>query len=79
MTNVSKAGNTKSFSKTQFMVYHGVNKNYIVLFSQDFKNKVQSFNLYIIDSYIKRTLGRWIPRIEQLLTCFIDRIISSFL
>ena len=41
-----------------------VNKKYIVLFSPDFKYKIDSFNLYIIDNYVKRTIGRYIPRIE---------------
>ena len=56
----------------------------MVLFPPDFKYKIDSFNLYIIDNYVKRTIGRCIPRIEQLfalkpLIRFIDRIISSFL
>ena len=29
-----------------------------------FKYKPDSFNLYIIDNYVKRTTGRCIPRIE---------------
>ena len=58
-----------------------MNKKYMVLFSPDFEYKVDSFNLYIVDNYIKRTIGRCIPRIESLkrLIRFIDRIISSFL
>ena len=58
-----------------------MNKKYVVLFSLDFKYKVDSFNLYIIDNYVKRTIGRRIPRIEtpKPLIRFIDRIISSFL
>ena len=36
----------------------------MALFSSDFKYKVDSFNLYIIDNYVKRTIGRCIPRIE---------------
>ena len=34
-----------------------MNKKYMVLFSPDFKYKVDSFNLYIIDNYVKRTIG----------------------
>ena len=41
-----------------------VNTKYMVLFSPDFKYKVGSFNLYIIDNYVKRTIGSYIPRIE---------------
>ena len=60
-----------------------VNKKYFVLFSPDFEYKVDSFNLYIIDNYVKKTIGRCILRIEQLLVPkplirSIDRIISSF-
>ena len=33
----------------------------MVLLSPDFKCKVDSFNLYIIDNYVKRTIGRRIP------------------
>ena len=29
----------------------------MVLFSPDFEYKVDSFNLYIIDNYVKRTIG----------------------
>ena len=36
----------------------------MVLVSPDFEYEVNSFNLYIIDSYVKRTIGRCIPRIE---------------
>ena len=42
MINVSKTGNTKSFSKTQFMVT--ILSEYMVLFSPDFKYKVDPFN-----------------------------------
>ena len=41
-----------------------MNKKYVVLFSLDVKYKVDSFNLYIIDNYVKRTIGRCIPQIE---------------
>ena len=41
-----------------------MNKKYVVLFSSDFKYKVDSFNLYIIDNYVKRAIERCIPRIE---------------
>ena len=41
-----------------------LNKKYMVLFSLDFEYKVDSFNVYIIDNYVKRTIGRCIPRIE---------------
>ena len=56
----------------------------MVLFFPDFEYKVDSFNLYIIDNYVKRTIGRCIPRIEYFLAPkplvrFIDRIIPSFL
>ena len=37
-----------------------MNKKYIVLFSPDFEHKVDSFNLYIIDNYVKRTIGRFV-------------------
>ena len=43
-----------------------MNKKYIMLFSPDFKYKVDSFNLYIIDSYVKRTIGRCILRVENI-------------
>ena len=36
----------------------------MALFSPDFKYKVDSLNLYIIDNYVKRTIGRCIPRNE---------------
>ena len=36
----------------------------MVLFSPDFRYKVDPFNLYIIDIYVKRTVGRCIPRVE---------------
>ena len=58
-----------------------MNKQYIVLFFPDFKDKVDSFNLYIADIYVKRIIGKCIPRIENIrkpLIRFIDRIISSF-
>ena len=34
-----------------------MNKKYMVLFTPDFKYKVDSFNLYIIGNYVKRTVG----------------------
>ena len=34
-----------------------MNKKYIALFSPDVKYKVDSFNLYIIGNYFKRTIG----------------------
>ena len=34
-----------------------MNKKYTVLFSPDFKYKVNFFNLYIIGNYVKRTIG----------------------
>ena len=34
-----------------------MNKKYVVLFSSDFKYKIDSFNLYIIDNYGKGLLG----------------------
>ena len=43
-----------------------MNKKYIVLFSPDFKYKVDSFNLYITDNYVKTTIGRCIPRVENI-------------
>ena len=36
----------------------------MVLFSPDFKYKVDPFNSYIIDNYVKGTIGRCIPRVE---------------
>ena len=50
----------------------------MMLFSPDFKYKVESVYLYIIDKYVKRTIGRRILQIEQLLAPkplirFIDR------
>ena len=61
-----------------------MDKKYIVLFSPDFKYKIDSFNLYITENYVKRTIGRYILRIEKPLAPktiirFIDRMISSFL
>ena len=42
-----------------------MNKKYMMLFSPDFKYKVKSFNLYIIDKYVKRAIGRLnIPQFE---------------
>ena len=64
MINISKTGNTKSFSKTIYGAPYRVNKKYMMLFSPDFKYKVESFNLYIIDKYFTRTTGRRIPQIE---------------
>ena len=64
MINVSKTGNTKSFSKTIYGAPYWVNKKYMVLFSPDFKYKVDSFNLYITDNYVKRTIGGCLPQIE---------------
>ena len=40
-----------------------VNKKYMVLFPPGFRYNVHSFNLYIIDNYVNRTIGRCIPRI----------------
>ena len=37
-----------------------------MLFSPDFKYKVDSFNLYITDNYVKRTIERCIPRAENI-------------
>ena len=41
-----------------------MNKKCVVLFPMDFEYKVDSFNLYIIDNYVKRITGRCISRIE---------------
>ena len=43
MINVSKTGNTESFSKIQFIVHRT-------------EYKVDSFNLYIIENYVKGLL-----------------------
>ena len=43
-----------------------MNKKYTVLFSLDFKYKVDSFNLYITDNYVKRTIERCIQRVENI-------------
>ena len=32
----------------------------MMLFSPDFKYKVNPFNLYVIDNYVKKTIGRCI-------------------
>ena len=64
MIIVSKTGNTKSFPKTQFMVHRRVKKKCMVLFSPDLKYKLDSFNLYILDNYVKRTIGRCILQTE---------------
>ena len=66
------------------MFQAAVEKLGYIPFSPDFKYKVDSFNLYIIGNYVKRTIGRCIPRIEYPLAPkpsirFIDRIISSCL
>ena len=55
-----KTGNTKGFSETQFMVHRTewIRNIQMVLFSPDFKHKVDQFNLYIMDNYVKRTIGR---------------------
>ena len=44
-------------------------KKYMVLFSPDFKYKVDSFNLYIIDNYLERTglLGGVYRKLSDLL------------
>ena len=34
-----------------------MNKKYMVFFSPDLKYKVDSFHLYIIGNYVKRTIG----------------------
>ena len=36
----------------------------MVLLSPDFEHKVDSFNLYITDNYVEKTIGRCILRIE---------------
>ena len=60
-----KNGNTKSFLRHNlWYTILSEYKKYMVLFSPDFKYKVDSFNLYIIDNYVKRTIGRCIPRID---------------
>ena len=42
----------------------------MVLFSPDFEHKVDSFDLYIVDNYVKRTTGRCIPGIKvDFLSC----------
>ena len=53
----------KFFEDTIYGAPYFVNKKYMVLFSTDFRYKIGSFNLYIIDNYVKRTIGRCIPRI----------------
>ena len=50
----------------------------MMLLFPDFKYKVESFNIYIIDKYVKRTIGRPMPQIVSLLAPkplirFIDR------
>ena len=81
MIYVSKRGTPKTFLRYNLWCTVLRSKKYVVLFSPDFKYKVDSFNLYIIDNYVKRTTGRRIPRIEtpKPFIRFIDRIISSFL
>ena len=59
-----------------------MNEKYIVLFSPDFKHKVDSFNLYVTNNYVKRTIAlgdiyRELTRAP--LIRFTGRIISSFL
>ena len=44
-----------------------VDKEYMVLFSTDFKYNLDPFNLYIIDNYVKRTIGRWYRELSNLL------------
>ena len=61
MINVSKTGNTESLSKTQFMVHRTEWIKIYGIISLDFKYKVDPFNLYIIDNYVKRTIGKCIP------------------
>ena len=67
MINVSTTGNTKSFSKAQWCTVLSEKEIDCAIFP-DFKYKVDSFNLYIIDNYVKRTIGRCIPRIENIKT-----------
>ena len=43
-----------------------MNDKNTVLFSPDFKYKLDFFNLYITDNYVKRTIGRCIPRVENI-------------
>ena len=59
-----KRGRPKAFQDTIYGAPYGVNKKYIVLFSPDFKYKIDSFNLYIADNYVKRTIERYIPLTE---------------
>ena len=70
MLNVSKMGNTKSFSKAQFMVHCTERiRNVLCYFpriSSMIKYKADSFNLCITDSYVKRTIVRCIPQIENI-------------
>ena len=48
MINVSRSGNTKNFSKTQFMVQRTESiRKYMVLFSPDLKYKVHA-SIYIL-------------------------------
>ena len=60
-----KTGEHQSlFQDTIYGAPYLVNKKYMVLFYTDFKNKADSFNLYIMDNNVKRTIEKCIPRIE---------------
>ena len=54
----------KLFWDTIYGAPYWVNKKYMVLFSPDFKYEVDSFNFYIKDNYVNKTIGKCILRIK---------------
>ena len=64
MINVSKTGNTNSFLKHNLWCTALSEKEMFGVIFPDFKYKADSFELYVIDNYVERTIGRCIPQIE---------------
>ena len=66
MINVmfQKRGTPKAFLRHNLWCTVLSEKKIYGVTSPDFKCKVDHFNLYIINNFIKRSIGRCIPRIE---------------
>ena len=82
MKMFQKRGTTKAFLKHNLWCTV-LNKNYVV-FSPHSMYKVDPFNYFIMDNYVKRTIGRCMLRVEyprappKPSMRFIDRIILFF-
>ena len=59
-----KRGTPKAFLRHNLLCTVLSEKEIYDVISPDFKYKLESFNLYIIDKYVKRTIGRRILQIE---------------